>query len=112
MYVVSKLLIIIIETVIVFLYFCIEILTEFENMSLVIQGTSASPIQVKRIEKDINMKPLDAWRQGQGHLKKQIQLFIFNKIQCILHIIQICQHIILGQIQVNSVQVNFQIHNL
>ena len=46
--VVSKLLIIIIETVIVFLYYCTEILTEFENMSLVIQETSASPIQVKK----------------------------------------------------------------
>ena len=73
-------------------------------MSLVIQGTSASPIQVKRIEKDINMKPLDAWKQGQSHLNEQIKLFIFNKIQCILHIIQICQHKILGQIQVNSVR--------
>ena len=47
-------------------------------MSLVIQGTSASPIQVKRIEKDINKKPLDAWRQGQSHLNEQIKLFIFN----------------------------------
>ena len=58
----------------------------------------------KKIDKDINMKPLAAWRQEQCHLKKQIKLFIFNKIQCILHIIQICQHKILGQIQVNSVR--------
>ena len=47
--VVSKLLIIIIEIVIVFLLrFCIEILTEFEKMSLVIEGTNASPRINKR----------------------------------------------------------------
>ena len=49
--VVSKLLIIIIETVIVFLYYCTEILTEFENMSLVIEGMNASPIQGKKNRK-------------------------------------------------------------
>ena len=110
--VVSKLLIIIIETVIVFY---IIVLKSSQNLKICHQsykGRAQALLMVKRIEKAINMKPLDAWRQGQSHLKKQIKLFIFNKIQCILHIIQLCQHKILGQIQVNSVQVNFQIRNL
>ena len=61
--VVSKLLIIIIEIVIVFLLrFCIEILTEFEKMSLVIEGTNASP--------RINKRPMG----HIAHLRNQVQI--------------------------------------